>query len=83
MQWGVMSAPTLTHTNGYSMNIEQRIECESGKLLSRVTPDGIKFWCERHRREELRTWDEIDALRRSLMQVQIAISGHTTAIISQ
>lgn len=46
--------------------LEQRIECPSGKILARITHEGIKFWCERHKREELRTWEEIDALRRPL-----------------
>jgi hypothetical protein len=62
------------------MGIEQRIECESGKLLARVTTDGIKLWCEKHRREEFFTWDQVDALRRSLMQVQLTITDHTTMI---
>lgn len=62
------------------MTIEQRIECASGKLLARITPDGIKLWCEKHRREEFFTWGQIDALRRSFMQVQTTISDHTTMI---
>jgi hypothetical protein len=57
------------------MSMEQRIECPAGKLLARITQDGIKFWCEKHKREELRTWSEIDALRRSLVEV---ITNHTT-----
>lgn len=64
------------------MSIEQRIECESGKLLSRVTADGIKFWCERHKREELRTWEQIDALRCSLSTLVPATMGNHTTIIS-
>jgi hypothetical protein len=60
------------------MSIEQRIECGPGKkLLARVTVEGIKFWCERHRREELRTWQEIDALHRSLMEVQVTLSNQS------
>lgn len=60
--------------------IEQRIECESGKLLARVTAEGIKLWCEKHKREELFTWGQLDALQRSFMQVQTTISDHTTII---
>lgn len=60
------------------MSMEQRIECASGKLLGRVTADGIKFWCERHKREELFLWEQLDALRRSFQQVQATISDHTT-----
>ena len=48
------------------MGIEQRVECVSGKLLARVTPDGIKLWCERHKREHLLTWEALDALRREV-----------------
>lgn len=62
------------------MGIEQRVECESGKLLARITVDGIKLWCEKHKREEFFTWGQIDALRRPLT-VQITMSTHTTTII--
>ena len=50
--------------------IELRIECvSSGKIQARITEEGIKFWCPRHRREELRTWEELEAMRRSLVPV--------------
>lgn len=62
------------------MSIEQRIECESGKLLARISVDGIKLWCEKHRREEFFTWGQIDALRRPLADVQLTQSTHTTTI---
>jgi hypothetical protein len=52
------------------MGIEQRIECNtSGKLLARATQEGIKLWCEKHRREELITWEQLDTLRDSLLSI--------------
>ncbi len=61
------------------MSIEQRVECsKSGKILARVSQDGMKFWCERHRREEFFTWEELDAMRRSVTTAKV--SDHTTAI---
>jgi hypothetical protein len=64
------------------MSIEQRIECQSGKLLARANQEGMKFWCARHHREEFFTWEQIDAVRRSFMEVptRITISDHTTII---
>jgi hypothetical protein len=44
---------------------EQRIECKSGHLLARAHIDGIKLWCGKHRREELITWEQLNALRTS------------------
>ena len=49
--------------------VEQRIECESGKLLFRVTLDGIKVWCEKHKREELYTWGQLQAMREQVLNV--------------
>lgn len=55
------------------MSIEQRIECTTaGKLLARVTAEGIKLWCERHKREELYTWEQLDTLRDSLLELSIS-----------
>lgn len=70
------------------MRIEQRVECTtSGKLLARVTTEGIKLWCERHKREELYTWEQLDVLRTSLFEMSLsdhtAIISNQTAIISQ
>jgi hypothetical protein len=58
------------------MSVERRIECTSGrspKLLARATKDGIKFWCELHRREELWTWKELEALRHSFVTQTMAV----------
>lgn len=66
------------------MSMEQRIECGSGRLLGRITAEGVKFWCDKHRREELRTWEELDALRRSLMPpAYLATTLSCTPLVSQ
>lgn len=63
------------------MSLEQRIECKrSEKLLARVTQDGVKLWCEKHRREELFTWEEIDVLRYSLTVTENTATNQTVII---
>ncbi len=52
-----------------SKSVEQRIECESGKLLFRVTLDGIKVWCSQHKREEMYTWGQLQAMREQVLSV--------------
>lgn len=49
---------------------EQRIECDSGKLLARVCARGVKLWCAKHRKEEVIPWEELEALRRSMGEAQ-------------
>jgi len=64
---------------------ERRIECESGKLLARACATGIKFYCHKHKREELFTWGQLEALRDSLNrpEVRITQSDHTTSMLVQ
>jgi hypothetical protein len=55
--------------------LEQRIECqESRRILARITVQGIKFWCNKHNRQELITWKQLDILRNSLV-------SHATTVI--
>ena len=60
--------------------VEQRIECESGKLLFRACSSGVKVWCEKHKREELFTWGQLQALERSFMKYEVTLSDHTTVL---
>lgn len=61
---------------------ERRIECESGKLLARACASGIKLWCEKHQREELFTWGQLEDVRRVLNppDVRVALSDHTSVL---
>lgn len=63
-------------------SLERRVECESGKLLARVCVAGVKLWCERHRREELFTWGQLEAMRASVnpADVRASMSDHTEAL---
>jgi hypothetical protein len=61
------------------MSIEQRIECQSGKLLARANREGMKFWCAKHHREEFFTWEQIDAVRCSFME-EVPTHDHTTIL---
>ena len=69
-------------------SLELRIECDSGKLLGRLTADGVEFWCEKHRRQETRTLEwltekihELRALRASVNppEVRVTMGDHTEA----
>lgn len=58
---------------------EQRIECETGKLLCRVNHQGMWLWCQKHKRAELLLWNQIEALKDhyTAQRMEVTYLDHT------
>lgn len=66
-----------------NVSTERRVECETGKLLCRVNAQGILLWCQKHRREGLLTWDQLEALEEHYTRrVEVFISDSTVLPVS-